>query len=223
MRRKLTILVLCAAFLLVGGAVALYANMVNSATPVATHFFTVAPNQIQTMEQTANAGVASLLAQATLPPGATPYAVIATGVAGTRTAIAKALSCRPTAAPAAASATTLALWGTMDPKNRDAGFLLTAQAQNPGAPITASKTTDLAPNLPPEEKASIVVLHSNCTIEEFKIAPDKATVDAFIASLPKTDVVIGGAPPQSIAGKHPASAPASLGSNTPSPQQTARP
>ena len=222
MRRKFTILMLCAAFLLVGGAVALYANMVNSATPVATHFFTVAPNQIQTMEQTANAGVASLLAQATLPPGATPFAVVATNVAGTQAAVSTALTCRSTAPPAAASATALALWGTVDPKNRDAGFLLTAQAQNPGAPITASKTTDLAPNIPPEEKVAVVVLHPNCTFEEFKIAPGP-TVDTFIASLPKTDVLFLVVPPQSTVGKHPASAPASLGSNTPSPQQTAKP
>jgi len=222
MRRKTVTFVFLATLLIVGVTVAIYSSMVKSAQPTATHFFTVSPNQIQTMQQTANAGIASLLAQSTAPAGATPFSVVATNVAGTQTAIATAMSCQ-SLPPAAASATSLAVWGTVDPKNSDAGFLQTAQARQGGNRIFISKRTDLAPTLAPEDKGTIFVLHPNCIYEEFAIAPDQETIDAFIGNLPATDVVVMTAPPQSIFGKYPPAAPVSQGSSTPSPQETVEP
>lgn len=221
MRKHTAIFVLCAVLLTVGVVAALYSSMVKGAQSTGTRFFTVSPDQLHAMRQTADAGIISVGAQNTAPAGATPFSVVATGVSGTQTAVAKALSC-VSASGLASSATVSAVWGTVDPKNPDASFLQTAQARQHGGPISISRTTDLAQNLAPEDKGTIIVRHANCTYEEFKIAPDKQTVDTFIGNLPATDVVVNVAPPQSIFGKYPPVAPVRQGSSTPSPQSTVK-
>jgi hypothetical protein len=47
------------------------------------------------------------------------------------------------------------------------------------------KITDLAPNVPYEDKPAVVVQHADGSREMFLVAPD--TVDAFIKNLPKGD------------------------------------
>jgi hypothetical protein len=77
---------------------------------------------------------------------------------------------------------------------------------NPNATIvlplmpTAIQPTivDLAPNIPYEDKPSVVVQHADGSRERYLLAPD--AVDAFIKNLPKGDQYEGMIPPPSMLG-----------------------
>jgi hypothetical protein len=57
------------------------------------------------------------------------------------------------------------------------------------------KITDLAPNIPYEDKPSVVVQHADGSRERYLLAPDM--FDAFIKNLPKGDKFLGDIPPPS--------------------------
>jgi hypothetical protein len=56
--------------------------------------------------------------------------------------------------------------------------------------------TDLAPDIPYEDKPAVVVQHSDGSREMFLVAPD--TSDAFIKNLPKADTLVNVLPPPSL-------------------------
>jgi hypothetical protein len=60
------------------------------------------------------------------------------------------------------------------------------------------KITDLAPNIPYEDKPSVVVQHADGTKERYLLPP--GTVDAFIQNLPKGDKFLGDIPAPSALG-----------------------
>lgn len=57
------------------------------------------------------------------------------------------------------------------------------------------KITDLAPNIPYEDKPSVVVQHPDGSRERYLLAPN--AVDAFIKALPKGDKFLVDVPPPS--------------------------
>ena len=57
------------------------------------------------------------------------------------------------------------------------------------------KITDLAPNIPYEDKPSVVVQHADGSRERYLLAPDM--LDAIIKNLPKGDKFLGDIPPAS--------------------------
>lgn len=57
------------------------------------------------------------------------------------------------------------------------------------------KITDLAADIPYEDKPSVVVQHADGSREMFLLAPDM--LDAFIKNLPKGDKFVGDIPPPS--------------------------
>jgi hypothetical protein len=57
---------------------------------------------------------------------------------------------------------------------------------------------DLAPNIPYDDKPSVVVQHADGSRERYLLAPD--AVDAFIKNLPKGDQYEGMIPPPSMLG-----------------------
>ena len=58
------------------------------------------------------------------------------------------------------------------------------------------KITDLAPDIPYEDKPSVVVQHADGSRERYLLAPD--AVDAFIKNLPKGDKFLVDVPPPSL-------------------------
>ena len=58
------------------------------------------------------------------------------------------------------------------------------------------KIVDLAPNIPYDDKPSVVVQHADGSRERFLLAPDM--LDAFIKNLPKGDKFLGDIPPPSL-------------------------
>jgi hypothetical protein len=62
------------------------------------------------------------------------------------------------------------------------------------------KITDLAPNIPYEDKPSVVVQHADGSREMFLLAPD--AVDAFLKNLPKGDKLSLVIPPPSASMTH---------------------
>jgi hypothetical protein len=60
------------------------------------------------------------------------------------------------------------------------------------------KVVDLAPNIPYEDKPSVVVQHADGSRERYLLAPDM--LDAFIKNLPKGDRFVGDIPPPSMLG-----------------------
>ena len=62
------------------------------------------------------------------------------------------------------------------------------------------KITDLAPDIPYEDKPSVVVQHADGSRERYLLAPDM--LDAFIKSLPKGDKFVGDIPPPSASMTH---------------------
>ena len=58
------------------------------------------------------------------------------------------------------------------------------------------KITDLAPNIPDEDKPAVVVQHADGSREMFLVAPD--AVDAFVKNLPKGDELKLVIPPPSL-------------------------
>jgi hypothetical protein len=60
------------------------------------------------------------------------------------------------------------------------------------------KITDLAPNIPYEDKPSVVVQHADGSRERYLLAPDM--LDAFIKNLPKGDKFLGDIPPPLLLG-----------------------
>ena len=62
------------------------------------------------------------------------------------------------------------------------------------------KITNLAPNIPDEDKPSVVVQHADGSREMFLLAPD--AVDAFINNLPKGDKLSLVIPPPSASMTH---------------------
>ena len=62
------------------------------------------------------------------------------------------------------------------------------------------KITDLAPNIPYEDKPSVVVQHADGSREMFLLAPDM--LDGFIKNLPKGDKFLGDIPPPSASMTH---------------------
>jgi hypothetical protein len=63
------------------------------------------------------------------------------------------------------------------------------------------KITDLAPDIPNEDKAAVVVQHADGSREMFLVAPD--LVDPFISQLPKEDKLVQIISPGSIENAHP--------------------
>lgn len=62
------------------------------------------------------------------------------------------------------------------------------------------KITDLAPNIPYENKPSVIVQHADSSRERYLLAPDM--LDAFIKNLPKGDKLVGVIPPPSLLMTH---------------------
>ena len=62
------------------------------------------------------------------------------------------------------------------------------------------KITDLAPNIPYEDKPSVVVQHADGSRERYLLAPD--AVDAFIKNLPRGDTFLVDVPPPSLMMTH---------------------
>jgi hypothetical protein len=60
------------------------------------------------------------------------------------------------------------------------------------------KIVDLAPDIPYEDKPSVVVQHADGSRERYLLAPDM--LDAFIKNLPKGDKFLGDIPPPSMLG-----------------------
>ena len=58
------------------------------------------------------------------------------------------------------------------------------------------KIVDLAPNIPYEDKPSVVVQHADGSRERYLLSPDM--LDAFIKNLPKGDKFLGDIPPPSL-------------------------
>ena len=63
-------------------------------------------------------------------------------------------------------------------------------------PAMQPKITDLAPNIPYEDKPSVVVQHADGSKERYLLAPEM--LDAFIKNLPKGDNFLGDIPPPSL-------------------------
>jgi len=61
--------------------------------------------------------------------------------------------------------------------------------------VVPPKITDLAPDIPYEDKPSVVVQHADGSRERYLLAPDM--LDAFIKNLPKGDKFLGDIPPPS--------------------------
>jgi len=62
------------------------------------------------------------------------------------------------------------------------------------------KVIDLAPNIPYEDKPSVVVQHADGSRDRYLVAPDM--LDAFIKNLPKGDKFVGDLPPPSLLMTH---------------------
>jgi hypothetical protein len=62
------------------------------------------------------------------------------------------------------------------------------------------KITDLAPDIPYEDKPSVVVQHADGSREMFLLAPD--LIDAFLKNVPKGDKLSVIIPPPSASLKH---------------------
>jgi hypothetical protein len=60
------------------------------------------------------------------------------------------------------------------------------------------KIVDLAPEIPYEDKPSVVVQHADGSKERYLLAPD--ILDAFIKNLPNGDKFLGDIPPPSMLG-----------------------
>jgi hypothetical protein len=60
------------------------------------------------------------------------------------------------------------------------------------------KIVDLAPDIPYEDKPSVVVQHADGSRERYLLAPDM--LDAFIKNLPKGDKFLGDIPPPAMLG-----------------------
>jgi hypothetical protein len=58
------------------------------------------------------------------------------------------------------------------------------------------KITDLAPDIPYEDKPSVVVQHADGSKERYLLAPDM--LDTFINNLPKGDKFVGDIPPPAL-------------------------
>ena len=71
----------------------------------------------------------------------------------------------------------------------------------PAMPTTVQpKITDLAPDIPYEDKPSVVVQHPDGSRDRYLVAPDM--LDAFIKNLPKGDKFVGDLPPPSLLMTH---------------------
>ena len=66
--------------------------------------------------------------------------------------------------------------------------------------VVPPEITDLAPNIPYEDKPSVVVQHTDGSRERYLLAPDM--LDAFIKNLPKGDKFLGDIPPPSASMTH---------------------
>jgi hypothetical protein len=67
--------------------------------------------------------------------------------------------------------------------------------------VPPKKTTDLSPNVDDNDKATLIVVHSDGSREAFLIGPD--LVDQFISQLPKEDKLVQIISPGSIENAHP--------------------
>ena len=67
--------------------------------------------------------------------------------------------------------------------------------------VPPKKTTDLSPNVDDNDKAMLIVRHSDGSREAFLIAPE--SVDQFIIQLPKEDKLVQIISPGSIESAHP--------------------
>ena len=85
------------------------------------------------------------------------------------------------------------------------------QATYPGDVITASRVTDLEPQIPNTDKRVIVVRHLDCTYAYFRIATTQQAFDALVRTLSPGDSVVTIFDPESARGKRPSpNLPASL-------------
>ena len=77
------------------------------------------------------------------------------------------------------------------------GVDLNVTVMPPAMPTAVQpKITDLAPNIPYEDKPSVVVQHADGSKERYLLAPEM--LDAFIKNLPKGDKFLGDIPPPSL-------------------------
>ena len=77
------------------------------------------------------------------------------------------------------------------------GFDPNATIVLPAGPTAMQpKITDLAPDIPYEDKPAVVIRHSDGSRERYLLAPDM--LDAFIKNLPKGDKFVGDIPPPSL-------------------------
>lgn len=89
---------------------------------------------------------------------------------------------------------------TLNPSQRTtpgAGATLIAQyhATYPLDPYQNIRTTDLAPQVASQDKASLTIQHADCTVEKILLPPSQAI--AYIRALPANDKVVGGTDPLS--------------------------
>lgn len=81
------------------------------------------------------------------------------------------------------------------------GVNMTATIVVPEMPtVEQPKITDLAPDIPYDDKPSVVVEHADGCQERYLLAPDDA--DAFIKYLPKGDTFLVDVPPPSLMMTH---------------------
>lgn len=83
-----------------------------------------------------------------------------------------------------------------------------SSARGAGAFIVPQRTTDLAPQVPAEDKAEVLIRHADGTYEDVLLRPDQGK--ALIRNLPAGDTWVSTAPPASLMGApHPVAAPQS--------------
>jgi len=81
------------------------------------------------------------------------------------------------------------------------GLDLNATIVLPNMPTAVQpKITDLAPDIPYEDKPSVIVQHPDGSRERYLLVPDM--LDAFIKNLPKGDKFLGDIPPPSASMTH---------------------
>jgi len=81
------------------------------------------------------------------------------------------------------------------------GLDLNATIVLPNMPTAVQpKITDLAPDIPYEDKPSVIVQHPDGSKERYLLVPDM--LDAFIKNLPKGDKFLGDIPPPSASMTH---------------------
>jgi len=200
MRRRIIVVVGIAIFTVIGVVIIGRVSSVQSAQPTPYPFQPLRSTQLSATGSAASARLATGIAGSTLSPGAV------TGP--TLTAEAK-----PIPSCTSSIGTVSTPLPTISPNNPSAILLETAQAQNASALYIPSQTTDLAPQTSVDSKESVIVRDATCMITRYLVPYGQA--DAFIAGLPKSDMVILRSPARPYAGNKPTPATPSGGNSTP--------